>query len=70
MNNKRLIKVKSYNDFRKDPYSGAIIDINSDKIEADRKKLKKQKQQHEEINQLKSDVTDIKYMLQQLLEKN
>jgi hypothetical protein len=70
MNNKRLIKVKSYNDFRKDPYSGAIIDINSDKIEADRKKLKKQKQQREEINQLKSDVSDIKYMLQQLLEKN
>tara|TARA_R110001632_G_scaffold12408_3_gene43180 strand:- start:659 stop:871 length:213 start_codon:yes stop_codon:yes gene_type:complete len=70
MNNTRLIKVKSYNDFRKDPYSGAIIDINSDKIEADRKKLKKQKQQYEEINQLKSDVSDIKYMLQQLLEKN
>lgn len=70
MNDSELIKVKSYNDFRKDPYSGAIIDINSDKIEADRKKLKKQKQQYEEIDQLKSDVSDIKYMLQQLLEKN
>lgn len=70
MDNKHLIKVKSYNDFRKDPYSGAIIDINNDKIEAARKKLKKQKQQIEEINQLKSDVSEIKSMLQQLLEKN
>jgi len=68
--NKNLIKVKSHEDLRKDPYSGAIIDINIDKIEADRKKLKKQKQQIEEINQLKSDVSDIKSMLQQLLEKN
>ena len=33
-------------------------------------RLKKQKQQREEIDQLKSDVSDIKYMLQQLLEKN
>ncbi len=68
--NKHLIKVKSYNDFRKDPYSWAIIEINNDKIEAARKKLKKQKQQIEENNQLKRDVSEIKSMLQQLLEKN
>tara|TARA_R110000822_G_scaffold119163_3_gene252064 strand:- start:1382 stop:1597 length:216 start_codon:yes stop_codon:yes gene_type:complete len=68
-----LIKVEGHPNLARDIKSGAIININT--TEAGRIKEMRSKQrafkktQEEEINQLKSDVTDIKMMLSKLVEK-
>ena len=69
MKTDNLIKVKSYPDFRKDPSSGAIIEINKSKIDIERNRLSQSKQQRDELDQLKNDVGEIKNLLNQLLEK-
>lgn len=67
---KRYTKVESYPDLVRDNATGALININSSKIKSAKERLKKLKQKNEEIDQLKNDVSDIKKMLHQLLEKN
>jgi len=68
-----LIKVEGHPNLARDIKSGAIININT--TEAGRiKEMRLQqrafkKTQEDEINQLKSDVTDIKMMLSKLVEK-
>ena len=68
-----LIKVEGHPNLARDIKSGAIININT--TEAGRiKDMRRQqralkKTQEDEINQLKSDVTEIKMMLSKLVEK-
>ena len=69
MDQRRLIPVESYPDLRKDPVTGAVVNINIDKINSEREKLKKLKQKQDEFENLKNDVDEIKSLLYQLLEK-
>lgn len=68
-----LIKVEGHPNLARDVKSGAIININT--TEAGRiKEMRFQqrvlkKTQEQEINQLKSDVSDIKIMLSKIVEK-
>tara|TARA_R100001377_G_scaffold79553_1_gene57876 strand:+ start:1577 stop:1792 length:216 start_codon:yes stop_codon:yes gene_type:complete len=68
-----LIKVEGHPNLARDVKSGAIININT--TEAGRiKEMRFQqralkKTQEQEINQLKSDVSDIKMMLSKIVEK-
>ena len=66
----KFMKVESYPDLVRDLETGALININSNKIKAAKERLEKLKTKDEEIEQLKDDVGEIKNMLQQLLEKN
>lgn len=69
MDNDRFTPVEGSSSLVRDNNTGAIVNINKREMEAARvRKEQKQKQQHE-IQQLKSDVSDIKQMLQQIVEK-
>lgn len=71
-----LLRVDGHTGLARDPRSGAVLNIN--KTEAKRardiKKMRIEKEKQdtklrEEVNELKSDVQDIKSMLSQLVEK-
>lgn len=68
-----LIKVEGQPGLARDKNTGAILNINSTEISrikelrANQRDLKKAEK--EEINQLKSDVEQIKMMLSQIIEK-
>jgi hypothetical protein len=69
----KLIKVEGHPGLARDQNTGAILNINSTEISrikelrANQRDLKKAEK--EEINQLKSDVEQIKMMLSQIIEK-
>jgi hypothetical protein len=68
-----LIKVDGHSGLARDKNTGAILNINSNEIdrikELRRNQRELKKTQEQEINQLKSDVSDIKMMLSKLIEK-
>jgi hypothetical protein len=69
----KLIKVEGHPGLARDQNTGAILNINSTEISrikelrTNQRDLKKAEK--EEINQLKSDVEQIKMMLSQIIEK-
>ena len=64
-----LKRIEGYPDLVKDMDTGMILNINKEKIDKVKAiRAEKQKQQ-QEIDGLKSDVSDIKNMLQMLLDK-
>jgi hypothetical protein len=68
-----LIKVDGHAGLVRDKNTGAILNINSNEIdrikELRRNQREVKKSQEQEINQLKSDVFEIKMMLSKLIEK-
>jgi hypothetical protein len=68
-----LIKVEGHSGLARDKNNGAILNINSNEIdrikELRRNQRELKKSQEQEINQLKSDVSEIKMMLSKLIEK-
>lgn len=62
------IPVEGHPDLVRDPRTNMIMNINKDKIRQELLKRERAKQEREEMNQLKSDVEQIKQMLQKLLE--
>jgi hypothetical protein len=71
-----LIPVEGHPDLRRDPNTGAVLNINSDKIRQsrERKRLMRLKKKEEEqlkakVEGLESDISDMKNMLSQLIEK-
>lgn len=71
-----FIPVEGHNDLARDPNTGAIMNINSDKIRQsrERKKIARQKIKEEQelkakVEGLESDISDMKNMLSQLIEK-
>lgn len=61
--------VEGSTSFARDNQTGAIVNINKSEMNAARARKEKRLQQQQEIDQLKSDVSDIKKMLQQIVEK-
>lgn len=63
-----LIPVKDHPDLARDARTGAIVYINKHKHEHRMKVVEAELKRQQELNELKSDVNDIKMMLRKLLE--
>lgn len=73
---KNYIAVEGHPDLGRDPDTGAIVNINSRKIhqQLEQKRLKQKKRNEQEelkakVDGLESDISDMKNMLSQLIEK-
>lgn len=71
-----MIKVDGHSNLVRDPNSGAIININKDELSSARSRKIQQKRKEREDKQLKADVetlqneiSDIKQLLTQIVEK-
>ena len=63
------IKVEGHPNLVRDKKSGVILNINKTELEANRIRKEKQREKDKEIEQLKNDVSEIKSMLNKLVEK-
>lgn len=77
MLNEKLIKVQDNPNLRRDVYSNAVIDVDADSyakyLELKQQKLSQKariQDLEERINNFESDISDIKSLLQRLLEKS
>lgn len=64
-----LLKVEGHSGYLKDINSGMVHNNNISEIEAARMRKSQKKQQEEDINNLKNEVSDIKKMLTKIIEK-
>lgn len=76
MHDEHLIKVKDHADLRRDLYSNAVVDVNTDAFKRYKKIKESHLQQQERfesmesrINNMESDIADIKSLLIKLLER-
>ena len=63
------LKIEGHEGYVKNPNNGVVLNVNSEEIKASRKKKALRKQQEEDINNLKNDVSDIKQLLGEILER-
>ena len=63
------IKVEAHPNLVRDKNSGVILNINKTELEANMIRKQKQREKDNEIEQLKNDVSEIKSMLNKLVEK-
>ena len=63
------IKVEGHPNLVRDKNSGVILNINKTELEANRIRKQKQREKDNEIEQPKNDVSEIKSMLNKLVEK-
>lgn len=63
------MRVDGHKDFVRDEESGAILNINSAEIEKNRKIKRDRRAKEQEIETLKQDVSDLKDLVKQLVEK-
>jgi dihydroxyacid dehydratase/phosphogluconate dehydratase len=61
-------KIEGHIGYVKDE-NGVVLNVNNDEIEAARKRKELMRQKDKEINELKNEVSDIKKMLTQIVEK-
>jgi len=64
----RYVPIKGHSDFVRDEKTGMIMNINKNKARRQKILLDEKRKERDEIEGLKSDVQEIKAMLQQLLE--
>ena len=64
-----FVKVDGHEGYVKNTETGVVLNINKAEIEAARKRKALKKQQEEDINNLKNEVSDIKNMLGKIIEK-
>jgi len=62
------VPVKDHPDLVRDMNTGMILNINKSKTKQKRLEATQRQQERQELDQLKSDVGEIKMMLQKLLE--
>ena len=61
-------KIEGHIGYVKDE-NGVVLNVNNDEIEAAKKRKELMRQKDKEINELKDEVSDIKKMLTQIVEK-
>ena len=73
---KRYLEIEGQNDFVRDGKHGAVLNINKDEIQAarERKRLRKEKQaktenRENDVDALKKEMSEIKDLLSQIVEK-
>jgi hypothetical protein len=64
------IKVDGHSNLVRDKSSGAIININNTEFEKARLAKQAKKRQEQELQDLKNEVSEIKSLLRQLIEKS
>lgn len=64
-----LISIQNEDDYKKDIRSGAILNVNRAKVERERELAASRRKSKVELEELKSEVKDIKQMLSQIVEK-
>ena len=64
-----FVKVDGHEGYVKNTETGVVLNVNKVEIEAARKRKALKKQQEEDINSLKNEVSDIKNMLNKIIEK-
>ena len=60
-------KIKDNEDLVKDNNSGAILNINNDALRAYRQARNNNMRMHEKVNQMENDISEIKSLLNELL---
>lgn len=60
--------VEGHSNLVRDTSTGSILNINKEEISAARKRKLERKQKEQEFENLKNDVTEMKSMLQKLIE--
>ena len=63
------IKVEGHSGLVRDQETGAILNINKTEVEQARERKKLRKQKEQELQDLKNDVSEMKQLLAQLVEK-
>lgn len=66
---KNYIMVDGSSSLARDPNTGGIVNINKEEIHAAREAKKRRKNRDKEFNELKNDVTEMKELLNKLVEK-
>jgi len=64
----KYLKVEGNGNLVRDTSTGAILNINKDEISAARKRKLERRQKEKDFEDLKNDVTEMKSMLQKLIE--
>ncbi|RAH15792.1 MAG: hypothetical protein CMB20_001285 [Methanobacteriota archaeon] len=64
-----FLKVKGHGGYIKDTHTGIVLNVNNSEIEQAKIRKKQRRQQQNEINELKNEVSDIKQMLTKIVEK-
>ena len=64
-----FLKVKGHEGYVKNTETGVVLNVNKEEIEAARKRKALRQQQEQDINNLKNEVSDIKTMLNTIIEK-
>lgn len=67
---KNYLKVEGHPGLVRDPESGAILNINTSELEQRSKVRSAKRKERERVDKLESEISEIKYLLQQLLEKS
>ena len=62
-------KVEGNPDYVKDPITGIVLNINTNKVKAARIRKKLNMEKAEEIDNMKKDISEIKNILSKLVEK-
>ena len=69
MSSERFVPVDGHPGFVRDKRSGAIVNINKKEMQAAKEKKLKRRQQKEDFDNLKQEVSEIKQMLLLIAEK-
>lgn len=64
-----LVDIKGEDSWKKDINSGAIINVNKKLVQDELRMVENRKKEKQEIQDLKSEVKDIKELLNKLVEK-
>ena len=62
-------KVEGHSGLVKNPKTGVVLNINQNELRSARKRKKKKQEQDQELQDMRSEMSEIKSLLQQLLEK-
>ncbi len=63
------ISVEGHNDLVRDKNSGVILNINTKEVELARERKRKRKLQEQELQNLKDEVSEIKSLLNKIIER-
>lgn len=63
------IKVKGHPSLARDKKTGAIVNINKEQIQSNKLRKEKLKQREDDIDNLKNEVSEIRTLLNKIIEK-
>lgn len=65
----KLVRINGQKDLAKDEETGAVLNTDVEQVEQAREIKEKRKEKEDEFTQLQEDVSELKMMMKQLLEK-